>query len=133
MPFYAFAIVSAALGGLALAMASVGLHGLMSFAVHQRVREIGVRMALGATTRGVVGLFVRQGLRLVAIGLALVSIGGILFLLALSKLLQGFVEAFDPVAFAAVTGLFSVIAVLACWLPARRATKVDPMLALRAE
>jgi ABC-type antimicrobial peptide transport system permease subunit len=133
MPFYAFAIVSASLGGLALGMASVGLHGLMSFAVNQRVREIGIRMALGATTRGVVALFVRQGMRLVAIGLALGAIGGALFTLALSKILHGFVEGFDPVAFGTVTLLFAGIALFACWFPARRAAKVDPMVALRAE
>jgi predicted permease len=133
MPYYAFAAVSAALGGLALVMASVGLHGLMSFAVHQRVREIGVRMALGATTRGVVALFVRQGMRLVAVGLALGVIGGGLFALALSKIFFGFVNFFDPAAFVAVTLLFAVIALFACWLPSRRAAKANPMIALRAE
>jgi predicted permease len=133
MPYYAFAATSAALGALALGMASVGLYGLMTFAVNQRVREIGVRMAMGATTREVVALFVRQGMRLVAAGLALGMIGGALFALALSKILHGFVDAFDPVAFATVTLLFATIALFACWLPARRATKVDPMVALRTE
>jgi macrolide transport system ATP-binding/permease protein len=133
LPFYAFAVTSASLGALALGMAAVGLHGLMAFAVNQRVREIGVRMALGATTQGVVGLFVRQGMRLVAVGLVLGVIGGALFMLTLSKLLHGFVGVFDPVAFGTVTLLFAVIALFACWLPARRATKVDPVVALRAE
>jgi macrolide transport system ATP-binding/permease protein len=133
MPFYAFAVASAALGALALGMASVGLHGLMSFAVRQRVREIGVRVALGATTRGVVGLFVRQGMRLVAFGLALGVIGSGLFALLMSRIFHGFIETFDPVAFVAVTLLFAVIALFACWLPSRRAAKVDPMVALRTE
>ncbi len=133
LPYYALAITSAALGLLALGMASVGLYGLMTFSVHQRVREIGVRMALGATANHVVRLFVREGLRLVAVGLALGLVGGGLFTLAWSKLLQGFLNAFDPVAFVAVTLLFGVIAIFACWLPARRATKVHPMVALRCE
>ncbi len=133
MPFYAFAVASATLGALALGMASVGLHGLMSFAVNQRVREIGVRMALGATTRGIVGLFVRQGMRLVGIGLALGLVGSALFTLLLSRILQGFLTTVDPMAFGVVTLLFAIIALFACWLPARRATKVDPMIALRAE
>jgi ABC-type antimicrobial peptide transport system permease subunit len=133
LPYYAFAIVSASLGALALGMASVGLYGLMTFAVNQRVREIGVRMALGATAREVVTLFVRQGMRLVAVGLVLGLIGGGLFALLLGKILYGFVDPFDPVAFVTVTLLFSVIALFACWFPARRATKVDPMVALRAE
>jgi putative ABC transport system permease protein len=69
----------------------------------------------------------------VGIGLVFGLVGGALFAVALAKLLQGFVDAFDPVAFGAVTFLFAVIALFACWLPARRATKVDPMVALRAE
>jgi putative ABC transport system permease protein len=131
--FYAFAVASATLGALALGMASVGLYGLMTFAVNQRVHEIGVRMALGATAREVRTLFVRQGMRLVAIGLALGLVGGGLFALLLSKILYGFIDAFDPVAFGAVTLLFAAIALFACWLPARRATKVDPVVALRCD
>lgn len=133
LPYYAFAVTSASLGLLALGMASVGLYGLMTFSVHQRVHEIGVRMALGATPGQVVRLFVREGLGLVSVGLALGLVGGGLFVLAWSKLLHGFIDAFDPVAFGAVTLLFGVIAGFACWLPARRATKVNPMIALRAE
>ncbi len=133
LPFYAFAIVSATLGALALGMASVGLYGLMTFAVNQRVREIGVRMALGATAPAVFWLFVRQGMRLVAIGLALGLIGGGLFALLLRKVLYAVIDAFDPMAFVAVTLIFAIIAFFACWLPSRRATKVDPMAALRAE
>lgn len=133
LPYYAFAVTSASLGALALGMASVGLYGLMTFSVHQRVREIGLRMALGATTPQVVKLFVREGLGLVAVGLGLGLAGGGLLALGVSKLLDGFFDAFDPVAFTAVTVLFGVIAVFACWLPARRATRVNPMVALRTE
>ncbi len=133
MPFYAFAVAGASLGALALGMASVGLHGLMSFAVNQRVREIGVRMALGATTRGVVTLFVRQGMRLVAVGLALGLVGSAIFTLAMSRILHGFLDTIDPLAFGGVTLLFAGIALFACWLPARRATRIDPVVALRAE
>jgi predicted permease len=133
LPFYAFAAVSGALGALALGMASVGLYGLMTFVVNQRVREIGIRMALGATTKKVVRLFVLEGMRLVGIGLVLGLIGGAVFASVLAKVAYGFIEAFDPIAFSAVTLLFGVIALFACWLPARRATKVDPMVALRAE
>lgn len=133
LPAYAFAITSGLLGLLALGMASVGLYGLMTFSVHQRVHEIGLRMALGATSGQVVRLFLHEGLSLVAVGLALGAVGGGLFALALSRLLVGFLNAFDPAAFVAVTLLFALIALFACWLPARRATKVDPVAALRAE
>ena len=133
LPFYAIGLASGALGALALGMASVGLYGLMSFGVNQRVHEIGVRMALGASAKEVVKLFVRQGMRLVAIGLVLGLVGGALFTTALEKLLPGLIDAFDPLAFGLVTLLFAMTAWFACWLPARRATKVDPMVALRAE
>ena len=133
LPSCAFAITSASLGLLALGMASVGLYGLTTFSVHQRVHEIGVRMALGATSAQLVRLFVREGLGLVAVGIGLGLVGGGLFTLTLSKITVGFFNAFDPVAFVAVTLLFALLAVFACWLPARLATKVDPAVALRAE
>lgn len=127
------AILGGALGLLALVMASVGLYGLMTFAVNQRVREIGIRMALGATMERVVGLFVRQGMRMVGIGLAVGLLGGALFALLLEKMLFGLVDAFDPAAFAVVMVIFTLIALFTCWLPARRAARVDPMKALRCE
>ena len=113
-------------------MASVGLYGLMTFSVHQRVREIGVRMALGATRHDVIQLVTREGLRLTLIGLA----GGLVFATGLSIVLSRVVfgvHAFDPVAFPTVVGLLVATAAFACYWPARRATKVDPMTALRAE
>ena len=133
LPFYGLAVLSGALGALALLMASVGLYGVMAFAVNQRTREIGIRVALGATAERVVGLFVRQGMKLVAVGLVLGVVGGSLFALLLAKILYGLGGAFDPAAFGAVTLIFAAVALFACWLPARRATKVDPMIALRAE
>ena len=133
LPFLGLAVLSGALGALAMAMAAVGLYGVMAFSVNQRVREIGIRVALGATAERVVGLFVRQGMRLVVIGLVVGLGGGALFAKLLAKILYGLGGAFDPVAFGVMTLLFSVIALLACWLPARRAAKVDPIVALRAE
>jgi ABC-type antimicrobial peptide transport system permease subunit len=133
LPYYGLAVLSGALGALALLMASVGLYGVMAFAVNQRTREIGIRVALGATAERVVALFVRQGMKLVAVGLMLGVVGGSLFALLLAKILYGIGGAFDPVAFGAVTLIFAAVALFACWLPARRATKVDPMIALRAE
>ena len=130
---YGFAMLSGALGALALTMASVGLYGMMTFVVSQRVREIGVRIALGATAGRVVALFVRQSIRLMAIGFALGLASASFFALLLDKVLFGFRSAFDPLAFAVVTLLFAMIAGFASWLPARRAAKVDPMVALRCE
>jgi predicted permease len=133
LPFFGLAVLSGALGGLALLMASVGLYGVMAFAVNQRVREIGIRLALGATAEKIIGLFVRQGMRIVAIGIVLGLGGGALFALLLSKILSGLGGALDTLAFGAVTLIFAMVALAACWLPARRAAKVDPMVALRAE
>lgn len=132
LPFYFMAAVSGVLGALALGLASVGLYGVMAFAVNRRTRELGIRLALGATAEKVVGLLMRDGLRLVGIGLVLGLIGGGLFALLLGKILFG-LDTFDAAAFAVVTALFVLIALFACWLPARRAAKVDPMVALRAE
>jgi len=111
----------------------VGLYGVMTFVVGQRVREIGIRTALGATGDNIVGLFVRQGMRLVAIGLAVGSIGAIGVAALLSKIVIFGPHAFDPWAGGAVALLLALVSLFACWLPARRAAKVDPMIALRSE
>ena len=136
-PFRAFAGISGALTGLALLLAIVGLYGVVSFGVNQRVREIGVRMALGASAEGVTGLFVRQGMRLVAWGVVLGLAGGTGFALLLAKTMPGTdfagTLAFRTAVFAVVTTLLVIVSLVACWLPARRAAKVDPMIALRAE
>jgi ABC-type antimicrobial peptide transport system permease subunit len=113
-------------------LASVGLYGVLSYTVGQRTREIGVRMALGATAGSVVSLILGQGLRLAGLGLALGLVGA----LWLTRLLQSFlyeVSPFDLLSFAAVALVLAGIGILACWLPARRATLVNPIDALRSE
>jgi putative ABC transport system permease protein len=128
--------VVAQLGGFfsifALALACLGLYGVLSFAVVQRTREIGVRVALGAQRRNILSLVVGQGVRLAVVGAVLGIAGAFAATRLVSSLLFG-VTATDPVTFAGVSLLLVMVAVLASWLPARRATKVDPMEALRYE
>jgi putative ABC transport system permease protein len=117
---------------LALVLASIGLYGLLSFSVTQRRREIGVRMALGARRFAVLNLVVGQGMRLVLTG----AIIGILGSFALTRVLSAVlfkVKPTDPLTFFSVTVSLGVVALLACYLPARRATKIDPMEVLRDE
>jgi putative ABC transport system permease protein len=117
---------------LALLLAMVGLYGVLSYMVLQRRHEIGVRMALGAQTRDVLGLVVRQGMTLTLIGMAIGLIAAIGLTRSIKGLLVG-VSATDPPTFLVIALLFPTVALLACYLPARRATKVDPMVALRSE
>jgi ABC-type antimicrobial peptide transport system permease subunit len=117
---------------LGLVLASLGVAGVVAFGVSQRVREIGVRIALGARGGDVVGLVVRDALKLVGIGV----IAGLLLALPLALLVRGFLyglSPFDPLAFGGATAVFALVALVASWLPARRAAGVDPMVALRAE
>jgi putative ABC transport system permease protein len=118
--------------GLALTMASVGLFALIAYSVNERTREIGIRIALGATESGVVGLVVRRGMRLALIGMAI----GLVVGAAVSRLLGGLLIEFspwDPTTFISVTALLVLVAALASYLPARRATRIDPVTALRQE
>ena len=122
----------AVFAGVALALAVIGLYGVLAYAVAQRQREIGVRMALGAQRRDVLGLVVGHGMRLTGIGVIL-GLAGALALTRVLKSLLFEIKPFDPVTFLTVTALLAGVALLACWIPARRAAKVDPIEALRYE
>jgi predicted permease len=116
----------------ALALAAVGLYGIVAYAVVQRTREIGIRVALGANRQNVVGLMLSQGMKLVVIGLGL----GLAGAFGLTPLLQSLlydIKPIDPLSFSVVSLALLLVAFLASWIPARRAARVDPMVALRAE
>ncbi len=119
-------------GALALALAAIGIYSVMAYAVEQRSREIGVRMAMGANAGDVLKMIIRQGLKLALLGVAL-GLAAALALTQLMKKLLFDVAAVDPATYGALTLLMTLIALVACWIPARRATKVDPMIALRCE
>jgi putative ABC transport system permease protein len=117
---------------LALTLASVGLYGLMAYTVRQRTREFGIRIAMGATSREVTGMVVRRGMFLVAIGMAIGVLLAALVVRAIGTLLFGISSA-DPQTFVGVAALLTSVALAACYLPARRASRVDPTTALRYE
>ncbi|HEY1109210.1 MAG TPA: FtsX-like permease family protein, partial [Opitutaceae bacterium] len=117
---------------LALILAALGLYGVLAYHVSQRTREIGVRMALGATPGSVVQLFLRHGLKLAVHGLGVGLVASFGLTRLLDRILYN-VSALDPLSFAAVALLLAAIGTLACYFPARRATKVDPISALRTE
>lgn len=126
------AILLALFGGLALLLASIGLYGVMAFAVSRRTRELGIRVALGARPRDVFSLVLRQGMTLVIAGLVLGLVVAAMVTRLLASFLYG-VSTTDTFTFTAIPVLLTLVALLACYLPARRATKVDPLMALKYE
>jgi putative ABC transport system permease protein len=116
--------------GLATLLSAIGIFGVMNYSVTLRTREIGLRIALGAQRREVLGLILRQGLLLTAIGVAIGLAGALALTRVMSGLLFG-VGSTDPATFAGIVLLLTLVSLIACYLPARRATRVDPLIALR--
>jgi len=128
----AAAELTAGLGGLGLLLAGIGLYGLMSLVIGRRTHEIGIRMALGAQPRNVLGMVLTQGTKMALLGVAIGVAGAFALTRLMTSLLFG-VTPHDPLTFAGVATLLGLVTLLACYVPARRAMRVDPMVALRHE
>ena len=122
-------LLSLTFGAVALFLSAIGIYGVLAYLVTQRRREIGIRIALGSSARAIFELVLREGLMLILIGFALGAVGVVALRRSMESQLFG-VSATDPVVLAAVTGMLAVVAVAACALPARRATRIDPIVAL---
>jgi putative ABC transport system permease protein len=131
----AYAMMMVIIGATALLLAGIGLYGIVAFAAEQRMREVGVRIALGAKRADVLRLITRQGLLLVGIGVLIGVAGSFLVLPVMKSALFGLWNAnpFDPLVFAGAIAILVLVAVVASYIPARRATRVDPMIAMRSE
>jgi len=125
-------LLLAIFAALALVLAAVGIYGVMSYTVAQQTREIGIRIALGAKPRDVLKMTVKQGLKLVGLGLVIGLPSAFILTRVMASLLFG-ISATDPITFLSISLVVLAVALLASYLPALRATKVDPMIALRAQ
>jgi ABC-type antimicrobial peptide transport system permease subunit len=127
-----FAQLSTFFGGLALLLASIGLYGLLAYSVGQRIHEFGIRMALGAQRGNILSMVFKRGTMLVTVGVVIGAAGALAATRLLKTYLYG-VQPSDPWTLAGAALVLIVVALIACWIPARRATRVDPMIALRYE
>jgi putative ABC transport system permease protein len=125
-------ILLATFAGIALLLAAVGIYGVMAYSVQQRTQEIGIRMTLGATPENVRGMVVRQGMLLALVGVFFGVASGLALTRVMRSLLFG-IKPWDPLAFAVTAVLLALVALLACYIPARRASRVDPLVAMRYE